>query len=248
MIPSAVTAGDFLFLSGIRGEDSKTGACSGDTRRQAAAAFENIAAELSARGLSLRHVVKVTMFLGDLDYRDLIHEVWLQYFPDDPPARTSFQIADANATPGGGAHFVLDVVALARPEAASERETLERPHGGPRRRGMVTAVKARGFIFFSAIRGRNPLTKTYSEDTREQARQAFENIKAILEHHGSTLRHVVKVTMYLNDLAYRNPIHEVWKEYFPEDPPARTALRVVNASASARWHPHFVLDVIALAA
>ena len=68
---------------------------------------------LEHRGLTLRHVVKVTMYMNELSYRDLIHEVWMKYFPVDPPARTAFQVLDANAAPGGNAHFVLDVVALA---------------------------------------------------------------------------------------------------------------------------------------
>lgn len=245
---TAAAAGGFLFFSAVRGSDPAGGKYAGDTRAQAEAAFENVKRQLEARGLSLRHVVKVTVFLNDLAYRDPIHDVWVRYFPDDPPARTSFQIADAGAARGDGAHFVLDVVALARPGALSDRETVDGPEGGPRHmRGMVTAVKAGGFIFFSAIRGRDPATKTFSPQTQQQARQAFENVRAILEHRGLSLRHVVKVTMYLNDLEYRNPIHEVWKEFFPENPPARTALRVVNASASPRGNPHFVLDVLALA-
>ena len=113
--------------------------------------------------------------------------------------------------------------------------------------GMVSGVKAGGFIFFSAIRGRNPKTRQFSDDTREQARQAFDNLKLMLEHEGLTLRHVVKVTMYLNDLEMRDPIHEIWKEYWPVDPPARTAMQVLNANANPKANAHFVLDVIALA-
>lgn len=129
-----------------------------------------------------------------------------------------------------------------------DRETIETPEGGlARMPGMVTAVRAGNLIFFSAIRGRNPQTNRSSDDTREQAAQAFENLKFLLESRGLSLAHVVKVTMYLGDLAYRNPIHEVWMKYFPENPPARTAFQVADPNASPGGNAHFVLDVIALA-
>ncbi len=128
------------------------------------------------------------------------------------------------------------------------RETIESPDGGPKHMpGMVAGVRAGDFIFFSAIRGRDPITNGFSDDTRVQAAHAFDALKALLEHQGRSLRDVVKVTMYMNELTYRDPIHEVWMKYFPLDPPARTAFQVVNASASPSGNAHFVLDVIALA-
>jgi 2-iminobutanoate/2-iminopropanoate deaminase len=129
-----------------------------------------------------------------------------------------------------------------------DRETIETPADGPSRMtGMVTGVRAGNLIFLSAIRGRNPETNTSSDDTREQAAQAFENIKTILASRGLTLAHVVKVTLYLGDLRYRDLIHEVWMKYFPENPPARTAMQVANPNASPRGNAHFVMDVVALA-
>jgi 2-iminobutanoate/2-iminopropanoate deaminase len=128
------------------------------------------------------------------------------------------------------------------------RASIPTPPGGPERmEGMVSGVKAGGFIFFSAIRGRNPVTNQTSGDTREQARQAFENLKVLCAGAGVTLAHVVKVTLYLSDLRYRHAFHEVWMEYFPQDPPARIAIQVADANASPGGNAHFALDVIALA-
>lgn len=120
--------------------------------------------------------------------------------------------------------------------------------GAPARMaGMVPGVRAGGFLFLSAIRGRHPETNQVSDDTAEQARQAMENLRAVLEGAGVTLRHVVKVTLYLSKLEYRTAFHQVWMEYFPEDPPARTAVEVADANAAPGGKAHFVLDVIALA-
>jgi 2-iminobutanoate/2-iminopropanoate deaminase len=113
--------------------------------------------------------------------------------------------------------------------------------------GMVSGIRAGGFIFFSALRGRDPETNEISKDTREQARQTFESLRILLENAGVTLQHVVKVTLYLTDLRYRREFHEIWMEYFPDDPPARVAVQVADANARPGGNAHFVLDVIALA-
>jgi 2-iminobutanoate/2-iminopropanoate deaminase len=73
---------------------------------------------------------------------------------------------------------------------------------GPPMEGMVQGIKAGGFIFFSAIRGNHPVTNYESNDTRDQARQAFENLKVLLVAAGATLEHIVKVTLYLHALKY----------------------------------------------
>jgi 2-iminobutanoate/2-iminopropanoate deaminase len=127
------------------------------------------------------------------------------------------------------------------------KETIASPPGGPTHgKGMVPGVKAGGFIFLSAIRGRNSETGEMSEDTKEQARHAFENMKILLEFAGASLQHVVKITLYLHDLKYRAPFHEVWMQYYPENPPARIAIQVADANAAPGGNAHFALDVIAL--
>lgn len=128
------------------------------------------------------------------------------------------------------------------------REPIPVAAGGPGHgAGMTAGVKAGGLIFLSAIRGNRPGDRKLSDDTREQARQAFENIKALLEGAGGSLDHVVKVTLYLHDLKYRTPFHEVWMEYFPTNPPARIAIQVADANTQPGGNAHFALDVIAVA-
>lgn len=130
----------------------------------------------------------------------------------------------------------------------AKKEIIISPPGGPTHgSGMVPGTKAGGFIFFSAIRGIDPITGKASDDTTEQARQALENLRSLVVAAGGTLEHVVKVTLYLQDLKYRTPFHEVWMEYFPKDPPARIALQVADANAQPGRNAHFALDVIALA-
>jgi 2-iminobutanoate/2-iminopropanoate deaminase len=129
---AGINAGGFLFLSAIRGRDPATGKASNDPHEQARQALRNLADVLAASGASLADVVKVTLYLHDLKYRTPFHEIWIEVFPKDPPARIAFQVADANPVPGGNAHFALDVIALA-PET-KRRRAKSRKKAAKRRR------------------------------------------------------------------------------------------------------------------
>jgi reactive intermediate/imine deaminase len=64
-------------------------------------------------------------------------------------------------------------------------------------------------------------------DMRAQARQAFQNISRVLDAAGATLRDVVKMTVFVTDLRYRESYHEARLEFYPSDPPASTLVQVV---------------------
>lgn len=124
------------------------------------------------------------------------------------------------------------------------KETIKTtPGGGGHGAGMVAGVKAGGFIYFSAIRG--GAGRVFPDDTKEQTRNAFNSLKEMLEANGASLSDIVHVTLYLHDLKYRTPFHEVWMEVFPENPPARIAFQVADANTQPGGGAHFVLDVVA---
>ena len=90
------------------------------------------------------------------------------------------------------------------------------------------AVIAGGHIYLSGTPGFDPATgKIISPDFEEQLRQAFKNIQLILEDAGSGLSKVMKTTVFMvagNDFAILN---KVYKEFFPENPPARSTPQVM---------------------
>ncbi|HCW07590.1 MAG TPA: reactive intermediate/imine deaminase [Cytophagales bacterium] len=89
------------------------------------------------------------------------------------------------------------------------------------------AVISNNLIFLSGTPGYDLLTgKVVSDNFEEQARQAFNNIKIILEEAGSTISKVVKTTVFMvagNDFAILN---KVYSEFFPENAPARSTPQV----------------------
>ena len=90
----AIVAGDFVFVSGQLGVDPKTGEFAGTgLEEQANQVLRNLSAVLEAAGSDLNHVVKTTVFLADMDDFSKMNEIYRSYFKEDPPARSTIQVA-----------------------------------------------------------------------------------------------------------------------------------------------------------
>jgi 2-iminobutanoate/2-iminopropanoate deaminase len=86
------------------------------------------------------------------------------------------------------------------------------------------AVVANGFVFISGQGPVNPETGAMPDAFADQVRQTFKNVQTILEAAGSSLENVVKVNAYLTDLTRFAEFNDVYKEFFQDDPPARTTV------------------------
>jgi 2-iminobutanoate/2-iminopropanoate deaminase len=84
----AVRWGDLLFISGMAPVDGKGKVVSEDVAVQARQVFENLKAALDAAGATFADVLKVTVFLTDVNDRARINPVRQQYFGAARPAST----------------------------------------------------------------------------------------------------------------------------------------------------------------
>ena len=71
-------------------------------------------------------------------------------------------------------------------------------------------------------------------DMREEIRQILKNLDAVLKGGGSSLKSTVKLTVFITDLNYFSDLNDVFKEYFPKNPPARSAVQVSALPMGAR--------------
>jgi len=107
-LSQAIKVGDWVFASGQLGMDPRTGRLvEGGIKAETRQVCENLKAVLEAGGSSLASVVKVTIYLADVDELMAMNEVFSQYFPKDPPARTTFQAARLIA----GARVEIEAIA-----------------------------------------------------------------------------------------------------------------------------------------
>ena len=93
-LSQAIQVGDWLYTSGQLGMDPATGQlAAGGIEAETRQVCENLKAILEAAGSSLESVHKVVIYVADLAEMMPMNKVFSEYFPKEPPARTTFQAA-----------------------------------------------------------------------------------------------------------------------------------------------------------
>jgi 2-iminobutanoate/2-iminopropanoate deaminase len=97
------------------------------------------------------------------------------------------------------------------------------------------AVSVPPLVFTAGQIAIDPATgKIAGDDVRAQTRQVLENLSAILRAAGTSLDRVVKTTVFLKDMAEFQAMNEVYAEYFPSSPPARSTVEVARLPRDVR--------------
>jgi 2-iminobutanoate/2-iminopropanoate deaminase len=96
------------------------------------------------------------------------------------------------------------------------------PALGPYSQGV--SVGASRLVFVSGQIPLNPSGEVVGETAREQAAACLDNISAILEAAGTGMTSVVKVTVFLHDMADFGAVNEVYAKYFEPPYPARVCI------------------------
>jgi len=103
-----IAAGGLLFSAGQIALDPATGALvGGDIQAQTRRVLQNLQAILEAAGASLSNVVKVTVFLTEIDDFRAMNQVYAEFFPQSPPARSVVQVVDLPL----GAGVMIEMIA-----------------------------------------------------------------------------------------------------------------------------------------
>lgn len=104
------------------------------------------------------------------------------------------------------------------------------------------AVTVNNVIYLAGQVGISPVTNQLATGGIEaETIQALENIKQVLEQHGSDLEHVVKCTIILSNLDDFKAFNTIFRQYFPKNKPARTTF-----AADLLVGSHIEIDVIAV--
>lgn len=91
------------------------------------------------------------------------------------------------------------------------------------------AVRVGDFLYLSGQIAINPETGDLVTDSfAAQVRRIFKNIKAVLKAAGADFSNVVKTTVFLKDIGKFAEMNEIYAEYFPADPPARSAIQAAK--------------------
>lgn len=108
-----------------------------------------------------------------------------------------------------------------------KKEIIQTDKGFVSKSPLSQAVRVDNTLYIS---GQVPVdSKTMqvvSENFTIQARHVLNSVKGIVEAAGGSVQNIIKTTVFLTDMGRFQEMNEIYKTYFPEDPPARTCIAV----------------------
>lgn len=228
--------------------DPKSGKIvAGGVKEQAIQCLNNIKAVLESIAVPIDDIVKVNIYLTNLSDSDAVNDVYTTFFPDSAiaravayvPARTIIQ---AEALPMG-ALVQMDAVLShgdgTPPQAVEDRHGIVIKANNTKNAPMSPlSTQTVAFSHYNHLSVQLPITvetgEIVTEDVKEQVTQCLTHIKAIAESIDHTVEDIVKVNIYLKDIADMDAVNEAYATFFPTGTPARTVVGVSNLLNNAR--------------
>ena len=104
------------------------------------------------------------------------------------------------------------------------------------------AVKIGNMVFTAGISGDHPETHKVPDGIDEQCKNAFRNMRVIIETAGGSIGDIAKVTIWLKDRSTRDAVNKVWLEMFPneDDRPVRHTLANPDLAANRMIQMEFI--------
>jgi 2-iminobutanoate/2-iminopropanoate deaminase len=241
-----VLAGDRLYLSGFLGRDINTGRIPEDPAAQVELALDRMEATLKAAGLDFRHMVFVNPYLTQKIPMGTMNRAYAKRFEfGNTPARATIQVDGLPS--GANIEFTgVAVVDLAKRRAVRPKNMEPSPTASP-------CVFAGDTLFCSAKSGFIPGVNggVYASTVDTQLRQTMRNLLDGLEEAGMDFSHVAVSNVYLDNVDEFAAMNQVYAEYFPKTPPARTTVQQLapgkrSADAKGRWPTLEQVSIIAV--
>ena len=241
----AFKVGDLVFAAGQLATDFVTGVPNeasikkafpfygSDIKQQTRYILENLKTTFAAADSSLDNVVKSQVFITDLKLFNAFDEVWKEYFPGYPPARTTLEIP---MLLGAGPEQLIEIDLIGHTNAVThEVITSDAPQPLA---NYTEAFKVGNLVFAAGQLATdyktgippeakvNPNFPYYGSDIKLQTRYILENMTKTFAAADSSLANVVKSQVFLTNMHDFNGFDEVWKEFFPDTAPPRSTIGV----------------------
>ncbi|MCG9726691.1 Rid family hydrolase [Vibrio brasiliensis] len=217
--------------------DPKTGhIVAGDIKQQAKQCLENIKAIVESIDHVMDDVVKIHVFVKNIDDLALIDEVYATFFPNLLPVRT---VVAVNALPLGDALVQMDAL-ISNGEGTAPQEPcplIKLSRNTDKAPVSALSTQTVAFSHYNNISAQLPLNPATGElvagGIKEQTSQCLQNIKAVMESIDVPFDDIVKVGIYLKDLGDLPAVNEVYSTFFPDSAIARTVAYVPARTVAA---------------
>ena len=205
--------------------DPATGAIvAGGAAEQAEQCFKNLQAIVESIGHDMNDIIRVSIFLADIMDLNAVEKVQASFFPTYQPART---VAAVDALPQGALVFIEALVdngegTQSVPQAGDLVKLTNNTHAAPYDAGSTQTV---AFSHYNNITMQLPLDpgtgRPILGDVAAQTAQCLANVKAILTSVDVPFDDIVKVTIFVKNLADSSVVDDVYKTFFPDSGIAR---------------------------
>ena len=205
--------------------DPATGAIvAGGAAEQAEQCFKNLQAIVESIGHDMNDIIRVSIFLADIMDLNAVEKVQASFFPTYQPART---VVAVDALPQGALVFIEALVdngegTQSVPQAGDLVKLTNNTHAAPYDAGSPQTV---AFSHYNNITMQLPLDpgtgRPILGDVAAQTAQCLANVKAILTSVDVPFDDIVKVTIFVKNLADASVVDEVYKTFFPDSGIAR---------------------------
>lgn len=205
--------------------DPATGAIvAGGAAEQAEQCFKNLQAIVESIGHDMNDIIRVSIFLADIMDLNAVEKVQASFFPTYQPART---VAAVDALPQDALVLIEALVdngegTQSVPQAGDLVKLTNNTHAAPYDAGSTQTV---AFSHYNNITMQLPLDpgtgRPILGDVAAQTAQCLANVKAILTSVDVPFDDIVKVTIFVKNLADASVVDEVYKTFFPDSGIAR---------------------------
>lgn len=200
-------------------------------------ALKNVKEIMRSIDIPFDDIVKVTLFVSDINDIPAVNEVYKTFFPDSGIARAVGYVPARTVVPATLPYGAkVGVEAVCSWGDGTPPQAIEARHGliieASNAAAVPTCPLATQSVAFSHY---NNISGQYGVDAegnlveggaKAEAAQALANIKAIIESVGHVIEDTVKVNIFLADIEDLAAVNEAYLEVFPEGTPARKALAV----------------------
>lgn len=189
--------------------------------KQTALTLARLDERLRAERSSLADAVAVTVYLRRASDFSAMNDEYRQAFRGTPPTRTTV-VTDPLAAADSGALVEMSIAAVS---SGTDRRSIHPASWMASPNPYSYAVRAGELLFLSGLLSRNGRDNSViNGDIAVQTRAVIDNAKDLLEAAGLALSHIVSARVFLTDLADFPEMNRIYREYFPDAPPARATV------------------------
>lgn len=199
----------------------------GGIKAQAEQCFNNIKAILDSINHAMSDVVKITVFVKNIKDVDVVDLVYKSFFPAYVPTRT---VVAVDALPMGALVQIEALVSNGEgtiPNAPQAGDLIKLTNNTQSAPISALSTQTVAFSHYNNLSAQLPIDpktgRLVTGGVKEQAAQCLKNIKAILASIDVPVDDIVKVNLFLKNLADIEAVNEVYSTFFPDSAIARAA-------------------------